>query len=148
MTWLVIGIGNTLRRDDGLGPWLVEQIADWGLPSVTTRAVHQLTPELVIEIAKHDRVLFLDASESADGPRMVEVEPSTGANRLGHALSPGDMLAYLLGVHRPRAWIVAIPGSDFGFGDGLTTDAVQTGTDVLADIGILFRENVLCMKLV
>jgi hydrogenase maturation protease len=148
MTWLVIGIGNTLRRDDGLGPWLVEHIADWRVPSVTTCAVHQLTPELAVEIAKHDGVLFLDASASEEGPQIVEIELSTGANRVGHALSPGDMLALTdrLGIRRPRAWMVAIPGSDFGFGEGLSADAERSGTEVLADIGKLLRENMLCTK--
>jgi len=148
MTWLVIGIGNTLRRDDGLGAWLALQIAEWRLPSVTTCVVRQLTPELVIEIAKHDRVLFLDASELENSPRMLEVEPTTGVNRLGHAFSPEDLLALTdrLGIRRPRAWMVAVAGSDFGFGEGLSADAERSGREVLADIGKLLRENKLCPK--
>jgi hydrogenase maturation protease len=141
MNWLVIGIGNTLRRDDGLGPWLAEQIAAWRLPAITTCSVHQLTPELVDAIAKHERVLFLDACESSCGAQLVEIESSSGANRLGHALSPGDVLSLTecLASRRPRAWLAAIPGSDFGFGEGLSTEAARRGAKALINIGKLLR---------
>jgi hydrogenase maturation protease len=148
MSWLVIGIGNTLRRDDGLGPWLAEQIAAWRFPAVTSCTVHQLMPELVDAIAKHERVLFLDACESSCGSQLVEVEASSGANRLGHALSPGDFLSLTdrLGFRRPHAWLAAVPGSDFGFGDGLSADAKRRGAEALVEIGKLLREAAPCTK--
>ena len=62
MRWLAIGIGNTLRRDDGIGPWLAERIEEWRLPGIRTKTVHQLTPEIAAEIAEANAVLFLDAS--------------------------------------------------------------------------------------
>ena len=42
-TRLVIGIGNPLRGDDGVGALLAEQAGG--------RSVHQLTPELAAELA-------------------------------------------------------------------------------------------------
>jgi hydrogenase maturation protease len=148
MTWLVIGIGNTLRRDDGLGPWLAEQIAAWRLPAVAICSVHQLTPELVEEIAKHERVLFLDACASDDRSRIVKVHPSIGANQLGHALSPGDLLSLTdrLGLRRPRAWMATVLGADFGFGEGLSHDATRRGAEALVNIGKLLREAEPCTK--
>ncbi len=75
---LIIGIGNTLRGDDGVGWWLAERAegqqpaADGeagrtiagsaavnGWPLV--RTVQQLTPELVEELQTVRRVLFIDA---------------------------------------------------------------------------------------
>ncbi len=147
MTWLAIGIGNTLRSDDGLGPWLAERIADWRLPGVTIRVVHQLTPELAVEIAQHDRVLFLDSSRTDDEPRLVEVEPAQTANRLGHAMSPGDILAWAsaFGARRP-AWAARVPGSDYRFGEGLSAAAAEAGERALADIARLLREHTGCTK--
>jgi hydrogenase maturation protease len=148
MTWLVIGIGNTLRRDDGLGPWLAQQIAAWRLPAVTTCSVQQLTPELVEEIASHERVLFLDACASDERSRIVDIPPSLGANRLGHSLSPEDLLslADCLGMRRPRAWMATVPGADFGFGEGLTNNATRRGAEALVNIGKLLREAEPCTK--
>lgn len=75
---LVIGIGNTLRGDDGVGWWLAERLegqrpaAEEGAgPSIAgsaavngwpqVRTVQQLTPELAEELQAVRRVLFIDA---------------------------------------------------------------------------------------
>ena len=58
---LVIGVGNTLRGDDGAGIRVVEQIRrSPDAPECLT--VHQLTPELADTIRLHARVCFVDAS--------------------------------------------------------------------------------------
>ena len=43
---LVIGYGNTLRRDDGVGPKVVEALATENLPGVQPLVCPQLTPEI------------------------------------------------------------------------------------------------------
>ncbi len=148
MSWLMIGIGNTLRRDDGLGPWLAERIADWRLPNVTTRIVHQLTPELAVEIVKHDGILFLDASRSSEDFSLAEVTGASTPTQFGHALSPAQLLAWaeLLDGGKRRAWIAAVPGSDFDFGEGLSLTAQHKGEQALSAIGRLLREGVPCTK--
>lgn len=151
MNWLVIGIGNTLRRDDGLGPWLADRISEWRLPNVTTRSVHQLTPELAVEIANYEHVLFLDACVECvaeSGSAIVEVAPSAEPNRLGHALTPGNLLALAggLGMRHPRAWIATVMGSDFRFEEALTTAAARRGERALLDIGELLRGAASCTK--
>ena len=39
---LVIGYGNTLRSDDGVGPHIAQEVAAQGWPSVCSITVHQL----------------------------------------------------------------------------------------------------------
>src|SRR5947209_5311349 len=118
-TWLVIGIGNTLRRDDGLGPWLAERVAGWDLAGVTVRVVPQLTPELAVELADHDGTLLLDASRSAEPLRFVTIAPSARDGALGHAFSPGEVLALAarLSGHSSPVWLMPVVGSDFDFGE-------------------------------
>ncbi|HEY9173382.1 MAG TPA: hydrogenase maturation protease, partial [Verrucomicrobiae bacterium] len=53
---LVIGYGNTLRRDDGIGPKVAEAVAELNLPGVRSLACPQLTPELAEPIAHAKRV--------------------------------------------------------------------------------------------
>ena len=38
---LVIGYGNELRGDDGVGPWVARSVADWQVAGVEAVAVHQ-----------------------------------------------------------------------------------------------------------
>ncbi len=63
---LVIGIGNPLRGDDGVGWWLAERAEQLppGTPTrgpLLVRTVQQLTPELAAELTDVRRVLFIDA---------------------------------------------------------------------------------------
>lgn len=63
---LVIGIGNPLRGDDGVGWWLAERAArlspaSRNRPALQVQSVQQLTPELAERLALARRVLFVDA---------------------------------------------------------------------------------------
>jgi len=67
---LILACGNTLRSDDGVGPWLAEwaekRFASEADVHVVSR--HQWTPELAEEIAHAESVLFIDCSvDSASG---------------------------------------------------------------------------------
>ena len=48
---LVIGYGNSLRRDDGVGPRVAEAIEELNLPGVRTLVCQLLTPEFADPIA-------------------------------------------------------------------------------------------------
>lgn len=56
---LVIGIGNPLRGDDGIGWRLAAQLPVGS--GLVVRCCQQLTPELAADLALVERVLFLDA---------------------------------------------------------------------------------------
>ncbi len=66
---LVIGYGNELRGDDGIGPHVVSELAALELPGVLTRIVHQLLPELAAELADTCLVIFVDAQLRISGER-------------------------------------------------------------------------------
>jgi hydrogenase maturation protease len=84
---LVLACGNTLRSDDGAGPWLCDWAAEHFAsdPHIQTISRQQWTPDLAQDIAGAESVLFIDCSiESAPGHiRLREV----------HAASPGSGLA-------------------------------------------------------
>jgi Ni,Fe-hydrogenase maturation factor len=107
MDWIV-GIGNALRGDDGLGP----------------AAVESLTPELAEGLATADRVLFIDARVAADVAELRPIAPRP-ARGLGHALSPEGILELTERAfgRAPEGWLLSIPGRSFGVGDGLSPDA-------------------------
>src|SRR5262245_15233412 len=124
--FLVIGYGNELRRDDGLGPRAARTVAGWGFPGVKVRALHQLTPELSEEIAHCDEVLFIDADCCpTEGVHPRAVEPASSDTPSFHASSPASLLALVAAVwgRRPTAWLVTIPGCDFDYGEGLSPEA-------------------------
>lgn len=120
---LVIGYGNTLRRDDGVGPKVAEAVAALSLPEVGTLAIPQLTPELAEDIARADRVVFVDAA--VDSPQVVrfrKLTPAKSSQIMAHAADPSTMLALARDVfgRAPEAWWLTIPVEDLGFGEELS----------------------------
>lgn len=129
---LLIGFGNALRGDDKAGLILAEIIEQaWQSSHVATKrlSVHQLTPELALDIAQPEitAVVFVDAQAVTPGalsPR-VQMQPLNGEAQspsLGHHLNPVSLLIYahLLYDRRPPAWLVTIPAMDFSYGNGLS----------------------------
>ena len=116
---LVIGYGNPLRGDDGLG-WEVAGRLAACLPdrSVAIMAVQQLTPELSEPIHAVDLVIFVAASnEGEPGTWKCErVAPASAhAPSLGHHFDVAGLLAYIqaLFLSCPEALMVSVAAESF-----------------------------------
>ncbi|MFM9066593.1 MAG: hydrogenase maturation protease, partial [Planctomycetota bacterium] len=61
---LILGIGNSLRGDDGVGERVVRALENLGVASDTCRLMisHQWIPELVLAFSDFDRLIVIDAS--------------------------------------------------------------------------------------
>lgn len=136
MSVLLVGIGNTLRRDDGAGAAVAGRFA--GRPGVRVLVAHQLLPEHVEELARCERVVFADAAVDATRVRIERLTPSARTPDFGHTGDP----AWLLGLcevlcgRAPEGWLLAVPAFDLGFGEGLsaaTAAAVGAAERVLRD---------------
>jgi hydrogenase maturation protease len=122
---LVIGYGNPLRRDDGVGVEAAQTVAALDLPGVSIITRHQLVPELAAPIAEADAVLFVDAdvnAANADGMQLRPIEAARSVQILAHATDPSSLLglsSQLFGGNT-RAWMLGIPVEDLGVGFGLS----------------------------
>ena len=126
---LVIGYGNTLRGDDGVGPRVAEAVAQLRLPGVRTLTCPLLTPELADQISRAKKVIFVDAA--VDPPKEVQwrkLEPGETSQLMGHAADPRAMLALARDVfgHAPEAWCLTIPAVDLSFSE-IFSPEVQLG---------------------
>jgi len=95
---LILACGNTLRGDDGVGPWLAEWAENRFRSEIDVRVLtrQQWTPELAEEIARTHSVLFIDCSvDSAPGSvKLTSVEPAVGSQALAtHHLGASELLA-------------------------------------------------------
>ncbi|MGL4555534.1 MAG: hydrogenase maturation protease [Gemmataceae bacterium] len=117
---LVVGYGNELRRDDGVGPLVAREVASWGLPGVVAAASHGLVPELADALSRADEAVFIDASV-ADRVEVCELAPGP-APSLGHPSGPRWLLTLAEAAfgRRPPAWLITVPAVDFGHGEGLS----------------------------
>ena len=123
MSSLVIGYGNDLRSDDGAGRVVADRISDLELPGVAVRSVLQLTPELALEMAEVDTVVFVDASVEVDTTTASPVLPDgESQSSMSHYSTPERLLAMTASVGTPpsQAVAISIPVTDIGLGMELT----------------------------
>jgi len=119
---LVVGVGNTLRSDDGVGARVVESLSH-DRP-VETLIVQQLTLALVEPLMRAERVLFVDADAAGDRVQLAPLRPAENAPRLGHAMSAEELLRWTL-IERdvcPAAWMLSVPGRSFELGEELSPE--------------------------
>jgi hydrogenase maturation protease len=136
---LVIGYGNPLRGDDGIGPHVADLIAKRRWPGVRTLSVHQLTPELAAELANVRFAIFVDASAGDEG--LTELEPGGAAGAMTHNGDPGPLLALTRSLYRgrPMAWLLTVRGLNFDHGDQLSREAAREVPRVMERIAELLR---------
>jgi hydrogenase maturation protease len=125
MRTIIIGIGNPLRGDDGLG-WDVasELSSELRRDDVQVLATQQLTPELCDLVSRADRVLFIDAARSGDPGtlRCQQILPVASPVRHSHALSPATLLSMAERLYGrcPTAYLLTIAGDSFDTGKSLS----------------------------
>jgi len=123
---LVIGYGNVLRRDDGVGPKVAEAVEALHLPDVRTLVCQQLSPEHAEPVSQAHTVIFVDAAVDAPaGVRLRRLEPGESPQLMAHAADPRTMLALARDVfgHAPEGWWLTIPAVKLGFGEDLSPEA-------------------------
>ncbi len=134
---LIIGYGNTLRRDDGVGVRAAERIADDSrFAGVEVLTAYQLTPELSLDIAAVSLVVFIDAdvrglpgsvvlqelagatgdASAQDGQRGIDAGASS------HHVGADEVIALAreLSGAAPRAVAVGVGVADLELGEGLS----------------------------
>ena len=151
---LIIGYGNSLRRDDGAGLVLAQRLADlWQAEGHSVRLLltHQLMPEMALDLAEEGvaGVLFVDASveprsEVALLPIDAGQSVSASDHRTGlnHHVDSAMLLAYADGLygHRPAAWLLPVPAVDLAHGEGLSSTTTAFLGEVLAQAGKIWSQ--------
>lgn len=122
---VVVGYGNPLRADDGLG-WAAARLLEERVDAQRIRVLteHQLTPELAETFSEADLAILIDA-QAAGTPgeistRTIEPDPTLQASN--HFSDPSAILAMAddLYGHAPLTFIVSVPGWDFDYRDSLS----------------------------
>jgi hydrogenase maturation protease len=134
---VVIGVGNEYRRDDGFGPAVVATLAGPRatdpLPSTVDLAVSDGEPTRLIDLwTGADLAVVVDAVRdgSDHGGHRYELVLGELAGLAGgrsansHRISLGSTveLAQALGRLPHQLVVLAVGGSEFGFGTGLTPE--------------------------
>jgi hydrogenase maturation protease len=135
-TCLVIGYGNTLRGDDGLGPHVAEGlqgvVSAYGrLLDVRIMALPQLDVVLACQMAEADVVIFVDARVD-DSEELVKIRRIEPAADLGGQLQTSHTISSMPALLRiafdwyraaPLCYAVMPKGYDFSVGETMSAKA-------------------------
>lgn len=149
--FLVVGYGNTLRGDDGLGPLIAEKLADTRLPGdveVRILSLPQLDISLVTELRDVDAVVFADARQDAeDDPikleRIAAGEASPIAGHTTHTMGIAALLHLVqawYGRH-PDCYLVMPRGIDFSIGMRISPTGRKNAALAVAAIARILRHG-------
>lgn len=118
---LIIGYGNVLRGDDGVG-WRAARRIEGKLPPgiASVLTVHQLLPELAEQVSRAKLAIFIDAdSELGLGEvKHRNLTPTFEAGgTIGHHQDPEKILgmAKELYGHAPEGVLYHVGGENFGY---------------------------------
>ncbi len=124
---LVIGYGNSLCSDDGVG-WAVARrlVEDPRFAGIDVRAEHQLAPELAIDASRVSLMVLIDAAaDVAPGTVRVRALDSDlrSASAWTHHLEPEDLIVLTreLWGRAPAVVVVSIGAELLDVGEVLTT---------------------------
>ena len=140
---LVVGYGNSLRSDDGIGWHAAGLLAtDPRLAGARVLARHQLVPELADDVGRASLVVLVDAAAEGDpgslSVRRVQPRPPTPAT-WSHHLDPGTLagLAEALYGSVPPIVLVSVAAGSLAEGDRLSDvleRALPEVVEVVADV--------------
>jgi hydrogenase maturation protease len=140
---LVIGYGNTMRSDDGVGVWIANKIGSLNFPDIEVRTFHQLGMELVPDLISYDRVIFADGAVEGEPTAHRTCVPSdSSASTSEHNITPEylqrlalDVFGLSLDVH-----LFTARGDSFEFGFDISPAAQRRADDVIIQIISLLRQ--------
>lgn len=146
MKRLVIGIGNSFRRDDGVGLAVADEVARRNLPGVEVMTAIGEPGAILDAWAGLPTVVVVDAAVSADATpgrirRWTPDASGDSAATSSHAfgLAKTFALARALGRLPDRLVVLTVDIADYGLGPGLSAPVAACVTDavdaVLAELG-------------
>jgi len=144
---LVVGYGNELRSDDGLGRYAAARLAeDPRLRGATVLSRHQLTPELAVDVSEASLVILVDASSAdeagAISVRRVEPVPEAGS-AWSHHLDPAGLAALALELWgaSPVVFAVSVGTASVDLGERLSSTVERSLPGVVDAVAAIVAEH-------
>ena len=131
MTNLVIGVGNILRNDDGIGALITEQIELLNWPAVETQITQQLHLEVIEDLLKYKKIIIIDASSvgASYDLQKINLESSNRESDLSssHHLSLQLLLALAKKIYNQdiNLYLCSIKGLNFEIGDSISSEVMS-----------------------
>lgn len=154
MRMLVIGYGNTLRGDDGIGYLAAQELRRTvNNKDVRIIACQQLTPELSKDASDAERVVLIDATRRSSPGNITtrKILPTKTPPTFTHELSPETLLACSQELYAtcPETFLISVTGKSFQLGEGLSHQVAKVKPELIRQILKLLdmRQEKTCSQL-
>lgn len=122
MKVLVVGCGNPLRADDGVGPRVVQAFENRS--EIDCLQVMQLTPELAEAFSRAELVIVIDASarETPGAIDCRQVFPAADAGSFTHHMTLERLLATARDLYgkAPQTFLITVGAVDYAYRESLS----------------------------
>jgi len=141
---LIIGVGNTLRSDDGIGAYICMQIDSLHIPDVTIIIVHQLHVELIEDLLQYDSVIIADASVTGKNVEFIplqihEIQVLSSSHHL-NANMLGALAQKIHGKNIP-IFLCSVCGENFEMGETLSVKAMMNADNAVKMINDWIKDK-------
>jgi len=138
---VIVGIGNTLKGDDGVGSLICEQLqqAGVGVELIDAGTVPESYIQPIIKKVPRN-LLIIDAIDFGDSPGTINIFKPEQLNSLvvsTHTLSPRIFVDMITQVINVDVYFIGVQPAQTAFGQFLSDDircALQRLVDLLVDI--------------
>jgi len=136
---LIVGIGNTIRADDGIGAYVCSAIDEMNIDGIETLIVQQLDTGLVDEFLKVDKIVLVDASVKNDGVNFYPLKNEESFSiSSSHHLNANLLSSLIRKLYEKEinVMLCAVKGEDFDIGEQLSLTARQNAekaVDLIVD---------------
>jgi hydrogenase maturation protease len=134
---LIVGVGNTLMGDDGIGAYVAARLEEMQLPGVHTVTVQQMTSDLLDEMLQANKTIIVDAAVEGDPVQFYKVEETAPAGAsYSHYTSAIQLLkmAQLVYECNLSVYICAVGAFDLTLGGTLSPDGKKNADQAVSTI--------------
>lgn len=143
-TLCIIGIGNPIRSDDGIGAYICQQLQGIALQGVTIQEVQQLQTEWISELSMYDHVILIDAGNSGIPVSFhpLPIDQEFGAN-LSHHLDAAVLgrLMYRYNPTGTKLHVCVVAGENFEMGEALSPKGKEHADKAFATLKDWLQQN-------
>jgi len=141
----ILGIGNDLRTDDGLGPYIVNTI-EFDHPAVMIENVGSVPEGFARPLAEFgaERVIMIDAADMRKSPGHIELVTK---DRIGgitistHNMPLSFLMMYLEQETGGETILLGVQPKSIQFGEGLNPEIQEVAENIITSFEQLLKEH-------
>ena len=131
---LLVCLGNSLRTDDGVGPYLAEQLET--VPGICIENAGDRPERAIDFVSKHRpaKLVFLDAADFGGPPgalRQIEVAELSGRCLSSHRLPLAALIDWIETEYSTPCRCLGIQAGSMQLGEELTPEVAQAAVQVV-----------------